>query len=79
MMESPPLKPRRLKVSYMRSESRSTEPAGLRPRLSPKPYVRLLGRWLDAAGFAIGSDVRVEVSAGRLVLEVIDPANTQAW
>ncbi len=79
MMESPPLKPRHLKVSYMKSESRSGEPAGLRPQLSPKPYVRLLGRWLDEAGFAIGSDIRVEVSAGRLVLEVVDPANTQGW
>ena len=77
MMESPPMKPRRLKVSYMKSESRSTEPYP--PRLADRPYVRLCGRWLDEAGFAIGRDIRVEVSAGRLVLEVVDPAQAQAW
>jgi Toxin SymE, type I toxin-antitoxin system len=42
------------------------------------PFLRLQGRWLEAAGFAIGAEVRIAVSAGRLVLEVIDPAQTQA-
>jgi len=37
------------------------------------PYLRLLGRWLEKCGFAVGSEVRVEVSQGRLVLEVISP------
>jgi hypothetical protein len=77
MMESPPLKPRRLKVSYMKPDSRSSEP--IKPNLPAMPYVRLRGRWLDEAGFAIGRGIRVEVSAGRLVLEVVDPAKTQAW
>ncbi len=36
------------------------------------PFLRLQGRWLDAAGFAIGANVRVQVEPGRLVLEVID-------
>ena len=70
------MKPRRLKVSYAQPDSRSSEPQV--PNLLPMPFLRLRGRWLDAAGFAIGADVRVEVSAGRLVLEVIDPAQTQA-
>jgi hypothetical protein len=35
------------------------------------PFLRLQGRWLDEAGFAIGSEVRVQVTHGRLVLEVI--------
>jgi len=39
------------------------------------PFLRLRGRWLDQAGFPIGAPVRVEVSAGRLVVEVIaEPA-----
>jgi hypothetical protein len=37
------------------------------------PFLRLQGRWLDQAGFAIGTDVCVRVERGRLVLEVIDP------
>jgi hypothetical protein len=41
--------------------------------LPPMPFLRLQGRWLDAASFAIGANVRVQVEAGRLVLEVIDP------
>ena len=61
---------RRLRVSYRCPPSRS------RVRLcgpAPMPYLRLLGRWLEKCGFAVGSEVRVEVSQGRLVLEVISP------
>jgi hypothetical protein len=61
---------RRLRVSYRCPDSRS------RVRLcglEPMPFLRLQGRWLDQAGFAIGSEVRVEVTQGRLVLEVIAP------
>jgi len=36
------------------------------------PFLRLQGRWLDQAGFAIGAQVRVQVMRGRLVLEVIE-------
>jgi hypothetical protein len=74
---SPPMKPRRLKVSYTQPDTRCTHPPF--PPLLPMPFLRLRGRWLDAAGFTIGSDVRVEVSAGRLVIEAIDPAQTQSW
>jgi hypothetical protein len=62
---------RRLKVSYHSPDSRSCAPVP--PRLDPMPLLRLQGRWLAKAGFAIGSEVRVEVTDGRLVLEVIEP------
>ena len=38
----------------------------------PMPFLHLQGRWLDRAGFTIGTNVRVSVSPGRLVLEVAD-------
>jgi type I toxin-antitoxin system toxin SymE len=62
------MKSRHLKVSYRPSQSQ----VPLRMP-SPMPFLRLQGRWLDAAGFAIGADVHVQVEPGRLVLEVIDP------
>lgn len=44
------------------------------PRLGPEPprvpFLRLQGRWLHRAGFAIGTPVRILVTPGRLVLEV---------
>ncbi|MGH8241499.1 MAG: SymE family type I addiction module toxin, partial [Steroidobacteraceae bacterium] len=70
------MKSRRLRISRTQRDSRCTHPPFRLPL--PMPFLRLQGRWLDEAGFAIGADVRVEVSAGRLVLEVIDPAQTQA-
>jgi Toxin SymE, type I toxin-antitoxin system len=62
------MKPRRLRVSYRQPESH----VPLR-RPAPMPFLRLQGRWLDRAGFAVGADVRVQVEPGRLVVEVIDP------
>jgi len=59
---------RRLKVSYQSAPSQ--QPYRVLP---PKPFLRLQGRWLDRAGFAVGADVRVQVEPGRLVLEVMDP------
>jgi Toxin SymE, type I toxin-antitoxin system len=59
---------RRLKVSYRQPES--LVPLRLPP---PMPFLRLQGRWLDRAGFAIGADVHVQVEPGRLVIEVLDP------
>jgi hypothetical protein len=61
------MKSRRLTVSSSHPESRAVR---ARELPSPMPFLRLRGRWLDQAGFAIGANVRVEVSAGRLVLEV---------
>jgi hypothetical protein len=63
------MKPRRLTVSYTRPESRARLP---RPLPDPMPLLRLRGRWLDQAGFAIGARVRVKVTPGRLALEVLD-------
>jgi hypothetical protein len=37
----------------------------------PAPFLRLKGRWLDQAGFTIGSKVRVAVKPGRLVIETV--------
>ena len=39
---------------------------------SDVPYLRLRGRWLERAGFAIGRSVRVEVNDGRLIIEPVD-------
>ena len=59
---------RRLRVS-----SRPAESIVPLQRLPPLPFLRLQGRWLDRAGFAVGADVREQVEPGRLVIEVIDP------
>lgn len=64
------MSPRRLTVSSSHPESRAHHPR--QSSSMPMPFLRLRGRWLDQAGFAIGAPVRVEVSAGRLVVEVID-------
>ena len=45
--------------------------------LPDKPQLRLQGRWLDEAGFAIGMRVGVQVAPGRLVLEVLGPKYTR--
>jgi len=39
---------------------------------SDVPYLRLRGRWLEHAGFAIGRSVKVEISEGRLLIETVD-------
>jgi hypothetical protein len=31
------------------------------------PFLRLSGRWLGRAGFAIGGNVKIDVSEGRLI------------
>jgi len=59
---------RRLRVS-----SRPAESIVPLRRLLPMPFLRLQGRWLGHAGFAVGADVRVQVERGRLVIEVIEP------
>jgi hypothetical protein len=40
------------------------------PRPDPLPYLRLRGRWLKAAGFAVDTRIRVRVEPQRLILEV---------
>ena len=66
------MKSRRLTISSASVDSHADQyPL---PRLSPMPYLRLRGRWLQKAGFGIGARVQVSVEAGRLVLEVEPPA-----
>jgi hypothetical protein len=36
------------------------------------PYLRMRGRWLERAGFAIGKSVKVDVSEGRLIIEPVE-------
>jgi hypothetical protein len=63
------MNPRCLTISYFQPV---TERAGLARNPPPMPYLRLLGRWLERAGFTVGAKVRVNVEARRLVLEVIE-------
>jgi hypothetical protein len=37
------------------------------------PTLRLQGRWLERAGFPVGTHVRVDVSERRLIVEAIEP------
>lgn len=64
---------RHLKVGYLPVDSRSRVSECTWSRLAPKPHLRLTGRWLARAGFAVGTAVRVQVEHGRLVLEAIEP------
>ncbi len=55
----------------------SSAPSGWRSvrqarRQRAVPFLRLSGRWLESAGFEIGSKVRVVVEADRLVVEPAD-------
>jgi toxic protein SymE len=43
-------------------------PSGTHSRQVEVPWIQLRGRWLKAAGFAIGAKVRVRVQRGRLML-----------
>ena len=67
---------RRLTVSGSCPESRAA--SHLCRLLPPMPFLRLRGRWLKQAGFDIGARVQVSVSAGRLVLEVVQPGQAQS-
>jgi len=66
---SPAAKPRRLKVGDFYPKSHPSKPNA---RKVPMPSLRLCGRWLNDAGFAIGRNVRVEVQEGRLTIELVD-------
>jgi hypothetical protein len=39
----------------------------------PVPFLRLMGKWLDRAGFPIDENLRVTVEMGRLVIEPASP------
>jgi hypothetical protein len=60
------------KLAPLESELTTTRIDGLPLcRLEPMPFLSLQGRWVDRAGFAVGTDVRVQVKPGRLALEVM--------
>jgi len=46
-------------------------PPGTSNRPVTVPWIQMRGRWLNEAGFAIGTKVRVQVKPGRLVLTVV--------
>jgi hypothetical protein len=54
---------RRLTVGYMASSARKGQ----------DPHIRIMGRWVGDAGFPVGSKVNVDVSHGRLVIELARP------
>jgi hypothetical protein len=37
----------------------------------PVAHIRIMGRWLEQAGFTIGTRVNVEVSSGRLLISLL--------
>ncbi len=37
----------------------------------PAPHIRIMGRWVEQAGFDIGSKVNVEVSHSRLIISAL--------
>jgi Toxin SymE, type I toxin-antitoxin system len=53
---------RRLQVGYLAGSARKHP-----------PHIRLTGRWVEQAGFRVGTHVSVEVSPSRIVIEPIDP------
>jgi len=57
------MNPRFLIISYFQPVTERSCPARNPP---PMPYLRLLGRWLERAGFTVGEKVRVTVAASRL-------------
>jgi hypothetical protein len=63
---------RQLTVYLEERESRSRLACLRNTRLRPAPKIRLVGRWLEAAGFQIGAQVEVEVSQGRLVVTALE-------
>lgn len=71
-----PPKLRHCTVGYLHSYMKPNCAYPTAPRLTPEPprvpFLRLQGRWLDRAGFEIGTPVRILVTPGCLVLEVDD-------
>lgn len=65
---------RRLTIRRRYPEVRARH--GEHVRSVPMPFLRLQGRWLDQAGFPIGA--QVQVSQGRLVLEVMGAAGSSS-
>jgi len=56
---------RRLTVGHLRPSTRPRQ----RHDAHDAPYIRLLGQWLNAAGFTPGDTITVHVDDGRLVID----------
>lgn len=61
--EAPSVSQRKLTVSY----------ASRYPSYARIPWIIMKGQWLAAAGFTTGTEVEVNVTAGRIVLTVKPP------
>lgn len=66
---------RQLKIRGEERLSRSRLACLAYTRLRSAPKIRLMGLWLEEAGFRIGDTVEVEVSPGRLVLTPVEKAD----
>jgi hypothetical protein len=55
------------KLYYYYTPTKETPPATSNLPVTV-PWIQMRGRWLQAAGFAIGAKVRVRIRPGRLVL-----------
>lgn len=64
------IKPRRSKVYGTNPPLRTTYGACV-AGAPPIPALRLKGRWLEQAGFAIGASVEVTVADGMLVVRAV--------
>ena len=65
---APTHKARRYTVTASRRDMRGPE-----GRPVPAPMLHLVGAWMVRAGFTIGQPVTVQVSDGRLVIDVAEP------
>ena len=67
-ISAPTHKTRRYTVTASRRDMRGPE-----GRPVPAPMLHLVGAWMVRAGFTIGLPVTVQVSDGRLVIQVAEP------
>ena len=44
---------------------------------TPAPYIRMIGRWLEKAGFGIGDYIVVDIEDGKLVITKDDNGNVR--
>jgi hypothetical protein len=70
-MEAPPLPDARTfpPAAHVRRLSVVRRPDGTSDHV---PLLRINGRWLEQAGFSVGSPVRVSVLPNRLVIDLIE-------
>ena len=66
---------RQLKIRGQERLSRSRWAGMAGTRLRSAPTIRLIGLWLEEAGFRVGERVEVEVKPRRLVLTPVEKAD----